>query len=61
MDLEHAPGSSMCYPERFADFAVGCRLDALDHKGQWYPGRVSLALIVATCLARVICAPLALL
>jgi hypothetical protein len=38
VDLEHPQKSPKAYPESFADFCIGVRLDAIDHKGQWYPG-----------------------
>jgi hypothetical protein len=39
-DLELPKASGKSFPSSIQNTLLGTRLDAIDHKGQWYPGQV---------------------
>jgi hypothetical protein len=39
VDLELPKSSGKSFPKRLDGMQIGMRLDAIDHKGQWYSGQ----------------------
>jgi hypothetical protein len=50
-DLELPKATEKIFQNSFQSLLVGTRLDAIDHKGQWYPGTLSSRLSLSLSLS----------